>query len=74
MSAAEKYGRSISSLSAESLSQARAAGQSLADSGVALQSSLGNMTPAHTPAMKYGAPVSTHAMSRSLSHEAQRSL
>jgi hypothetical protein len=70
MSAAEKYGRSVESLSAESFSQARSAGQTLADKGTVQQSTLGSGTPAPTPAMKYGAPVNTNAMGKSLAHEA----
>lgn len=54
MSAAEKYGRPQESISAESLSQARSAGQALADKGVTHQESLGTGAPASTPAMKYG--------------------
>jgi hypothetical protein len=55
MSAAEKYGKSVESLSPEILQQTRSAGQSLADKGVVHQSSLGSGAPAPTPAMKYGA-------------------
>jgi hypothetical protein len=54
MSAAEKYGRPVESISAESLAQAKSAGQTLADKGVTHQTSLGSGTPAPTPAMKYG--------------------
>jgi hypothetical protein len=54
MSAAEKYGRPVESIPAESLSQAKSAGQTLADKGVTHQTSLGSGTPAPTPAMKYG--------------------
>ena len=71
MSAAEKYGRSVESLSAESLSQARSAGQTLADKGTVQQSTLGSGAPAHTPAMKYGAPANSEVMGRSLAHEAR---
>jgi hypothetical protein len=59
MSAAEKYGRSVESLSPELLQQARAAGQSLADKGVVHQTSLGSGAPAPTPAMKYGGSSET---------------
>ena len=54
MSAADKYARPAESVSAESLAQAKAAGQSLADKGVTHQASLGSGAPAPTPAMKYG--------------------
>jgi hypothetical protein len=54
MSAAEKYGSPAESISAESLGQAKAAGQTLADKGVTHQESLGSGAPAPTPAMKYG--------------------
>jgi len=37
----------------EALSQAREAGQKLADNGVQQESSLGTGSPAPTPAMKY---------------------
>jgi hypothetical protein len=71
MSVALKYGRSIESLPPEALQQARSAGLSLASNNVSLQSSVGNIAPAHTPAMKYGAHGGTNAMSRSLAQEAQ---
>jgi hypothetical protein len=70
MSAAEKYGRPVESISAESMAQAKSAGQTLADEGVTHQASLGSGTPAPTPAMKYGAPVNTGTMGKSLAHEA----
>jgi len=54
MSAAEKYGRPVESVSAEALAQAKTAGQTLADKGVTHQASLGSGAPAPTPAMKYG--------------------
>ena len=54
MSAAEKYAKPAESISAESLAQAKAAGQALADKGVTHQASLGSGAPAPTPAMKYG--------------------
>jgi hypothetical protein len=54
MSAAEKYGRPVESISAESLAQARAAGQVLADKGVTQATSQSAGAPAPTPAMKYG--------------------
>lgn len=38
----------------EALSQAKEAGQALADKGVTHQESLGSGAPAPTPAMKYG--------------------
>ena len=52
MSAADKYARPAESISAESLSQAKVAGQALADKGVTHQPSLGTGAPAPTPAMK----------------------
>jgi len=70
MSAAQKYGHPVESLSPESLQQMRSAGQSLADRGVTQPTSLGSGAPAHTPAMKYGSPVATNAMGRSLSQDA----
>jgi hypothetical protein len=54
MSAAEKYGRSVESISSESLAQARDAGQALADKGVTQATSQGSGAPAPTPAVKYG--------------------
>jgi hypothetical protein len=60
MSAAEKYGRPAQSIPAESLSQAKSAGQTLADKGVTHQTSLGSGTPAPTPAMKYGGNDAPH--------------
>ena len=48
MSAAEKYGRPIGSLSAETLQQVRSEGQALADRGVVHQASLGSGAPAPT--------------------------
>jgi hypothetical protein len=54
MSAADKYGRPEESMSSESLSQAKEAGQKLADNGVKQESSLGTGAPASTPALKYG--------------------
>jgi hypothetical protein len=53
MSAAEKYGKSVESLSPETLQQVRSPGQTLADKGTVHQSSLGSGAPAPTPAMKY---------------------
>jgi hypothetical protein len=69
MSAADKYGRAIESLSSDSLQQARAVGQSLAESGVVQQTSLGSGAPAPTPAAKYGAPVASNTIGRSLSQD-----
>jgi hypothetical protein len=54
MSAAEKYGRPVESISAESLSQARAAGQALADKGVTHSAGA-----SQTPAAKYSAPTNS---------------
>jgi hypothetical protein len=54
MSAADKYGSPAESISSESLSQAKEAGQKLADNGVKQESSLGTGAPAPTPALKYG--------------------
>ena len=54
MSAADKYARPAESISAEALSQAKSAGQTLADKGVTHQTSLGTGSPAPTPALKYG--------------------
>ncbi len=54
MSAAEKYGRPQESMPAEALSQAKQAGQSLANNGVKQEASLGTGAPAPTPALKYG--------------------
>jgi|GEM_PF-2361378 len=54
MSAAQKYARPAEAIPAEALSQAKSAGQALADKGVTHQTSLGSGTPAPTPAMKYG--------------------
>jgi len=54
MSAAEKYAKPAASIAPESLAQAKAAGQTLADKGVTHQASLGSGAPAPTPAMKYG--------------------
>jgi hypothetical protein len=71
MSVADKYGAPAPAVSAETLKQVQAAGQTLADKGVVQQSSLGNTgTPAPTPATKYGAPANSEAMGRSLSQEA----
>jgi hypothetical protein len=53
MSAAEKYGSPVESVSAESLAQAKSAGQALAEKGVTHEASLGSGAPAPTPAMKY---------------------
>jgi hypothetical protein len=63
MSAAEKYGRPVESMSAESLSQARAAGQTLAEKGVTYDAGA-----SQTPAVKYGAPDNSNQQ-RSLSQE-----
>ncbi len=60
MSAAEKYGR-VESMPAESLAQARAAGQVMADKGVTH-----NAGESQTPAAKYAAPANNQ-MERSLS-------
>jgi hypothetical protein len=54
MSVADKYGSPEASVSSESLSQAKEAGQKLADNGVKQESSLGTGAPAPTPALKYG--------------------
>lgn len=59
MSAAEKYG-SVQSMPANSLAQAREAGQTLADKGVTHSAGA-----QQTPAAKYGAPAPQH-MQRSL--------
>jgi len=53
MSAADKYG-SPQSISSEAMSQAKEAGQKLADNGVKQEASLGTGAPAPTPALKYG--------------------
>jgi hypothetical protein len=45
----------MESLSSEALSQARQAGQTLADKGVTHSQSQGTPTPAATPAIKYAA-------------------
>ena len=60
MSAAQKYGRPAEAISAETLSQVKAAGQALADKGVTHQTNLGTGTPAPTPAMKYGGNDAPH--------------
>jgi hypothetical protein len=60
MAAAEKYGR-VQDMPAESLSQARDAGQSLRDSGT---------THNQSPAQKYSAPAARNEMGRSLSQQA----
>jgi hypothetical protein len=52
MSAADKYGSPA--ISSEAMSQAKEAGQKLADNGVKQESSLGTGAPAPTPALKYG--------------------
>jgi hypothetical protein len=67
MSAAQKYGRPVESLSHETLQQARAAGQVLADKGVVQEASLGSGAPTHTPAMKYGGTSETIQRQLSLS-------
>lgn len=54
MSAAQKYGRSIESLSPETMSQVKSAGQALADKGVTQSQTQSVPSPAATPAMKYG--------------------
>ena len=59
MSAAEKYGR-VQDLPAETLSQAREAGQVIKDAGT---------TYNQTPAEKYGAPQSRNELGRSLSQQ-----
>jgi len=53
MSAAEKYGRPAESLSAETLSQVKSAGRTLADKGITQSQVQGAPTPAPTPAIKY---------------------
>jgi hypothetical protein len=53
VSAAEKYAKPAESLSAETLSQAKQAGQTLADKGVTQSTAQGVGSPAPTPAMKY---------------------
>lgn len=53
MSAAQKYGRPMESLSSEALSQVRSAGQQLAEKGVTHSQAQGSPTPAPTPAIKY---------------------
>ena len=60
MSAAEKYGQ-VNQLSAQTLSQARDAGQPVRDLGA---------TQGETPAQKYSAPVARNEMGRSLSQGA----
>jgi hypothetical protein len=70
MSAAEKYARPVESMPAESLSQARAAGQALADKGVTMQAAQSVGAPTHTPAMKYAPPSANETMGRSLSQQA----
>jgi hypothetical protein len=69
MTPADKYGRAIESLSADQLQQVQAAGQTLAESGVTQQSSLGSGTPAPTPAVKYGSPAESNALGRSLAQD-----
>jgi hypothetical protein len=54
VSAAQKYGRPVESLSTETLSQVKSAGQALADKGVTQSQAQGVPTPAPTPAVKYG--------------------
>lgn len=54
MSAAQKYGRPVESLPAETLSQVKSAGQTLADKGVTHSQAQSVSSPAPTPAMKYG--------------------
>jgi hypothetical protein len=54
VSAAQKYGRPVESLSAETLSQVKSAGQALADKGVTQSQAQSVGSPAPTPAMKYG--------------------
>jgi hypothetical protein len=66
MSAAEKYARPVESMSAESLSQARAAGQVLADKGVTHDTAA-----SQTPAAKYAAPTNSQ-IERSLSQGQSR--
>lgn len=53
MSAAQKYGKAPEALSAETLSQVKQAGQTLADKGVTHSQSQGTPSPAATPAIKY---------------------
>ena len=53
MSAAQKYGRPMESLSLEALSQVKQAGQRLADKGVTHSQSQATPIPAPTPAIKY---------------------
>ncbi len=57
---------------AEALSQARAAGQVLADKGVTMQASQAAGSPAHTPAMKYAPQSANETMGRSLSQGQSR--
>lgn len=64
MSPAEKYGRGVPELSAETLTQVRAAGRTLVNSGAKLDSA--SVQP---PAQKYGAPVPRNDMGRSLSQK-----
>ena len=60
MSAAEKYGR-VQDMPAESLSQAREAGQTLRDAG---------STHNQSPAQKYSMPAARNEIGRSLSQQA----
>jgi hypothetical protein len=57
---------------AESLSQARAAGQVLADKGVTMQTAQAVGAPAPTPAMKYAPQSANETMGRSLSQGQSR--
>jgi hypothetical protein len=63
MSAAEKYGRPVESISTESLAEVRAAGQVLADKGVTFDAGA-----QQSPAVKYGAPANNQH-EKSLSRE-----
>jgi hypothetical protein len=72
VSAAEKYGAPFSSLSAETLSQVKQEGNVLAEKGVTHQASLGSGSPAPTPAVKYGAPVNSETLGKSLAQERSR--
>jgi hypothetical protein len=66
MSAAEKYARPVESMPAEALSQARAAGQVLADKGVTHSAAA-----SQTPAAKYAPPTNSQ-LERSLSQGQSR--
>lgn len=59
MTPAEKYGRGVPAISAESLQRVQSAGQTLAANNVVHQQSLGNVSPAHTPSMKFGSSTAS---------------